>query len=254
MDNPFEPSTRRQRATKATGRATWFEIGAIGAIVLLICTPTLSSLGCSLLWGSEYRTLAQQRRDAEYKTATAFETMLVQSMGHQFGLVPVVLFVMWQSGKGWACFGLGRPKVGKDILIGLGLWLVVAIFDLLIRSFNVHHPWFEFVPVAIPWQRGMLLLAACCAVGFSEELAFRAYLIPRLEAVTGATWKAVLLSVMLFGFIHLYKGYLGVVYSVVAGLIWSVGFCLTRRIWPVAISHTIIDFIILTHLSSTVGS
>jgi membrane protease YdiL (CAAX protease family) len=90
-------------------------------------------------------------------------------------------------------------------------------------------------------------------VGFSEELQCRAYLIPRLEAVTGATWKAVLLSVMLFGFVHLYHGYVGVISSVVAGAVWSIGFCLTRRIWPVAISHAIWDFIIDSHLAATVG-
>jgi membrane protease YdiL (CAAX protease family) len=206
-----------------------------------------------LVWGREYQELAQQKRDAEFKTATAYGTTLVQSMVAQLRLVPVVLFVMWRSGKGWACFGLVKPKIGKDILIGLGLWLLIATFDLLMLPLDVHHPWLEFYPVAVPWHRAILLLGDCCAIGFSEELAFRAYLIPRLEAVTGATWKAVLLSVVLFGFVHLYQGYVGVLYTVVAAVVWGVGFCLSRRIWPVAISHAITDFIILSHLSVTVG-
>jgi membrane protease YdiL (CAAX protease family) len=207
-----------------------------------------------LFWGSEYQKVVQQRLDAEYETATAYGTALVQSMVAQLRFVPVVLFLMWRSGKGWASFGLVKFKVGKDILIGLGLWLVVATFDLLMLPLNVHHPWLEFYPVAIPWHRAIFLVGDCCAIGFSEELAFRGYLIPRLETATGATWKAVGLSVMLFGFVHLYKGYLGVVYTVVSAVILSVGFCLTRRIWPVAIAHAVVDFIILSHLSLTVGS
>ena len=94
----------------------------------------------------------------------------------------------------------------------------------------------------------------CSLFWGSEYQKFRGYLIPRLETATGATWKAVGLSVMLFGFVHLYKGYLGVVYTVVSAVILSVGFCLTRRIWPVAIAHAVVDFIILSHLSLTVGS
>ena len=70
----------------------------------------------------------------------------------------------------------------------------------------------------------------------------------------GATWKSIVVSVLLFGFGHLYKGDVGVTSAIVAGVIWSIGFCLTRRIWPVVISHAIADFIVYTRLSSLVGS
>jgi membrane protease YdiL (CAAX protease family) len=249
MKNATKASLRRQNPGIAASRATWLEIGAI---LLLVLAPSLSSLTCSLLWGSEYQKLEQDRRDAEYKTTTAFETAKFWSMVN----VPVVLFVMWRSGKGWACFGLGKPRIGKDILIGLFLWLIAAIFSSFVDvAFERRpHPSFLFYPSLIPWHRGILLLADCCAIGFSEELVFRAYLIPRLEAVTGATWKSVVLSVVLFGFGHLSKGYVGVIHSVVAATILSIGFCLTRRLLPVAISHAISDFITGTRLSSFVGS
>ena len=162
---------------------------------------------------------------------------------------------MWRSGEGWACFGLVKPKVGRDILIGLGLWLIITILTSLIdvRFHTRPHPSLLFYPAVISLRRGILLLGNCCAIGFSEELAFRAYLIPRFEAVTGATWKSVVFTVILFGFVHLYKGYIGVIQSVVAATIWGIGFCITRRIWPSAISHAMTDFIIDTHLSSHIG-
>ena len=232
--------------------ATWLEIAAI---VLLSCGPTLSTLGCSWFWGGEYQKSAQQRRDAQRKTATAFETMRFASLVQHLQLVPVVLFVMWRSGEGWSRFGLGKPKVGRDILIGLGLWLIatslVSVIDLV--AFKIPVPEHRLYPDAIPWRRGMLLFADCCAIGFSEELRYRAYLIPRLEAVTGAAWKSVALSAALFGFVHLYQGYSGVTGSVVSAVVWGIGFCLTRRIWPVAIAHAMTDFIIFTHVSSHLG-
>ena len=187
-------------------------VSRFGAISSLDCGPTISSLGCSLIWGSEYQKLAQEWRKAEYKTATAFETSSFESMVLRLRFVPVVLFVMWRSGEGWSRFGLVKPMVGKDILIGLGLWLVVTTSDSLIGLvFHRHVPEGQLYPAAISWHRAILLLGDCCAAGFSEELTFRAYLIPRLEAVTGSTWKSVVLSVVLFGFTHLYKGYVGVI-------------------------------------------
>ena len=253
MANPFEKLIRRKSAAIATSRATWSEIAAI---VILISAPTLSSLGCSFFWSGGYQQLAQQDRKAEQKSATVFETGLFQSMVLELRFVPVVLIVMWRSGKGWASFGLVKPKVGKDILIAVGLSLAAATFDALISLAAYRHPHASsyFYPVVVPWRRAILLLGNCCAVGFSEELQIRAYLIPRLEAVTGATWKAVLLSVILFGFLHFDNGYVGVIRGVASGMVWSVGFCLTRRIWPVALSHAITDFIIFTHTSSLLGS
>ena len=52
---------------------------------------------------------------------------------------------------------------------------------------------------------------------------------------------------------HLYKGYFGVIYAVVMAVVVSIGFCVTRRIWPVALAHAITDLVAYTHLGATVG-
>jgi membrane protease YdiL (CAAX protease family) len=229
-----------------TRRATWLEIGVV---VLLICAPTLASLGCSLFWGSDYQKLVQQRRRAEFRTATAFETFRFGSMVIDLRSVALVLFVMWRSGERWSRFGLVKPKLGKDILLGLGLWLVVAVARWLLGlALNARHPELGLYPAAVPFSGALLLVGWSCAVGFSEELACRAYLIPRLEAVTGNTWMSIVLSVALFGFVHQYQGYVGVIYSVECALVWGFGFCFIRRIWPLALSHALTDFIIDTHV------
>ena len=247
-----------QSAQPQSACATWLEIGAV---IVLICAPTLSSLGRSLFWGSEKAVPHRHHvlhdvpeHHAEHQTAAEYDASLFDSMVLRLRFVPIVLFVMWRSGKGWASFGLVKPKIVKDILLALGLWLAVATFDALIAlAFDRPHPWLGFSPVALPWQRGFLLAADCCAIGFAEELTGRAYLIPRLETVAGTTWKAVALSVVVFGFAHLYKGNVGVTHTAIAATIWGIGFCLTRRIWPVAISHAITDFIVDSHLAAAVG-
>ncbi len=247
MDNPAKISAPVQNPAIAADSAvtTWLEIGAV---VLLFCAPTLSSLGRSLFWSGENPTTARQRRQAEHETAAAFERRLFDSSVLHLRFVPVVLLVMWRSGQGFARFGLVKPRLMKDILIGLCLWLAVTCLSAVIAHiYDMPHSW---LPAAVPLAFGLLILIEACVVGFAEELTYRAYLIPRVQSATGAAWIGLVLSVALFGFVHMYKGKVGVMHSLAAAVVWGMGFCLTRRIWPVALSHAMIDFIVHTHFSA----
>ena len=106
------------------------------------------------------------------------------------------------------------------------------------------------LPSQLPVDRAILLLAGACAVGFAEELIGREYLIPRLEALIGSTWKSILLSALIFGLLHSQKSFTGMVVSCLSGIVWGVGFCATRRVWPVAISHAMWDFVVDSHFST----
>jgi len=245
VSNTVDVSTREVGGGKATSRAMRLEVGAV---VFLLCAPALASLGSRLIWGSAYP------EQAGYRTAAAFETMVFERTLISLRYVPLILFVIWRSGEGWSRFGIVKIELGKDVWIGLGLWIVVAALDGLIGlAFHRHYPWSRLLAVSVSPERALLLVVHTCAVGFSEELTCRAYLISRLEAITGAAWKGVALSAVLFGFVHVSNGYVSAIGSLVVGLVWGVGFCLTRRIWPVALSHAILDFIVYTHLGALVG-
>ena len=236
-----QPSTGGTR-----NRATWLEIGAV---VILITAPTFASLGRSVFTDVEPDKTSSSRRQFQSQTATQFAAAELKSAVLRLRFAPIILFVMWRSGEGWSRFGFVRPKLGKDLLMGLGIWLTIAILDCLIAlTFARRNPWFGLWPLAVPWQYALPLIGQCCAVGFAEELQMRAYLIPRFESATGATWKSVLLSILIFGFVHLNKGYVGVIHSIAAATVWGIAFCLTRRIWPLAISHAFLDFVVGSHL------
>lgn len=245
MKNPAKSGGESRRGS----RAAWFEVGAV---IVLICAPTLSWVACSLAWGSDFQNLGKQQRRTEYQRAVAFDSGMVESMFIRLRLVPIFLFLMWRSGETWSRFGLVKPRLARDLLFGLILLLAVESLDLLIAlTFKRPHP--APYPVGVPFIRGLLVLGNCCATGFAEELELRAYLIPRVEGLTGATWKAVLLSIVIFGFVHLHKSYIGVISSVAAASVYSIAFCATRRIWPVAIAHALHDFVIETQLAVMIG-
>jgi membrane protease YdiL (CAAX protease family) len=97
-------------------------------------------------------------------------------------------------------------------------------------------------------------MGECLAIGLSEELVWRAYLVPRMEAVIRSTWKAAVFSVVLFALMHLHHGVVGVTGNVVPAIIWTIAFCLTRRIWPLVVSHAISDFVMSSHLAAMIGT
>jgi len=81
---------------------------------------------------------------------------------------------------------------------------------------------------------------------FGEEIAYRGYLLNRgAESVSGtkpAWWAAVLVSAVLFGFGHYYKGPSGVVDSTFAGLVLGTVYLLSgRNLWTAVLAHGFID-------------
>jgi membrane protease YdiL (CAAX protease family) len=76
---------------------------------------------------------------------------------------------------------------------------------------------------------------------FFEELIVRAYLITEVEYLTGKTWLAVLISVVLQSSYHLYQGVFSALAIGGGFLIYSLYFAKVRRITPVIFSHMIDD-------------
>ncbi len=91
---------------------------------------------------------------------------------------------------------------------------------------------------------GFILLAiSSLANGFAEELTMRAYLIPKLQKLTGSTYFAIVTSTALFASYHLYQGITGVVYTIAIGIIFGLFFVITRRFWPLMLAHAAMDFV-----------
>ncbi len=220
----------------------------VAAVVIFIVGGSIAASGSALIWPKDYGRLKRAEDLAAWSSWATLDISTFENTVLHLRYVPIILFIIWRSGKPWSRFGLGAPKYPKDLLLGLCLWFIVAVFDtLLALAFNRHDFSNRFTIGNVPEDRFLLLLVWSCAVGFSEELTMRAYLIPRLETIFRSTWKSLVLSAIVFGFVHLYKSYVGVIQSLIAGLVWGTAFCLTRRVWPVAVAHAVTDLVIATH-------
>lgn len=91
------------------------------------------------------------------------------------------------------------------------------------------------------------------SIGFSEELMFRGFLqsifIQKFTTNKTSLILCVLLAAIIFGLMHLVNysyGFYGetvqVLYSIFFGILFGATLLLTRKIWPIILTHMLIDF------------
>jgi membrane protease YdiL (CAAX protease family) len=158
-----------------------------------------------------------------------------------------LLYILFRSGEPPSKFGLVRPKpvylLGGTLLFGL-LYLLDPMFWLFIGSFGpLDVPATAFAgPSSV--ADFIILVPALLIAAFAEELAMRAYLIPRLREL-GLNWvSAVLVSSALFASYHLYHGAAATAYIFLYGLVLGGVFLLSPRVWPITVAHTLQNVVI----------
>jgi membrane protease YdiL (CAAX protease family) len=153
-------------------------------------------------------------------------------------MVPL-LYIMARSGTAWRTFGLVKPSLLFDGFLALILFLIDYGFDRL--ALPLLSALFSASPFHSRQASGTaehaLLVLGMAVSGFAQELAMRGYLVPRLETLLKSTTAGIVLSSVLFASNHLYQGPLGVLRTLLSGLIYASAFAITRRIWPLAIAH-----------------
>jgi len=154
----------------------------------------------------------------------------------------------------WSVLGFRRPQSWTLII---GIALAAAALRLLLSDFVIgplgEHLWGTArLPEGandLPGNAVNALLALLLVwtfAAFGEEIVYRGYLLERgAQALGGnraAFWIAALLSAVLFGYGHYYKGMAGVLDSGVAGLILAAAYLLTgRNLWTCVLAHGFID-------------
>jgi membrane protease YdiL (CAAX protease family) len=174
----------------------------------------------------------------------------------------VVLAAIRLSREPWSTFGIVKPA-SLDIITG-GLVTVIGVFgtsmgvdlfyDFLLSFYDkryVHQLLVAHVSRfhVDDWTGFVSLLTLAIAVGFSEELVARGYLIQRLERLLHSTGAAVVASSLLFSLFHWNRGIFSMSSALIMGMIFGIAFAWTRRLWPVVFAHAVVDLhVFLVHL------
>jgi uncharacterized protein len=91
-----------------------------------------------------------------------------------------------------------------------------------------------------------LLIFTCLTAGFTEELIFRGYLLPRLEIVFKSPWLAIIISSLLFGLMHFkYGTVINIAGPIFIGLVFACYYRKYRNIKLLILFHFLWDLGVL---------
>jgi len=238
VDHTLEKASTHHLGART--RYLWIEVGVV---VLVWVVPFIFNSEADI-YGLRGRT-----------TPVPFTYRALQSLINSISEIALVLFILWRSGDIPARFGLKPFRLGRDLIGGL-------IILVILRGMH-HFYWWILHSYLTPDHymlmthtgTGManrspsgsrdfaLLITMCLASGYVQELVMRAYLITRFEELLESTGLAILLSTVLFVFYHGYQGYGPVIEVAIFGLIQAVIFCAFRRLTPIALAHALNNII-----------
>ncbi len=162
-------------------------------------------------------------------------------------LLPRAAFVLYfmARAEGLAAFGLRAPRaadLGAGALAALGACAIALLPAWAFSSLGWTNPLLDSAcapgasPLLVP-----LVLASALAIGYGEELFFRAYLIRRLgQAGLPPLWAA-LASTLAFGSAHGLQGLPGLVVASGLGAWFAWRWLRDRNIHEIAIGHALYD-------------
>jgi membrane protease YdiL (CAAX protease family) len=163
--------------------------------------------------------------------------------------VPITIAVAYQQ--------LTREDVGITLRrIGLYLPLSVLIgFGLGMGEYMIIQPR-SLIPDISPLDLLKLTVVMVFFVGLVEEIIFRSFLQTRLNIIFGA-WRGILLSSILFGFMHSgYGVFYEVLYTSFVGAIIGYMFYKTRSLPLITLVHGFVNvflFVVIPHLGPGLG-
>ncbi len=143
---------------------------------------------------------------------------------------------------------LRLSRVALGLALGVGLILIVLPIGALEQvlsgeegsittgvRFRLERP--ELLPLVIPTS---------LAIGYREEIFFRAFLLPRLEELGASPATAVIISTAAFAVGHLYQGILGGIVTAAIGAVLAIVFLRRRDVHLVAVAHAAYNAAVLT--------
>ena len=167
-------------------------------------------------------------------------------------LVPIGIIVSKKERRGWSSLGFSRRNLIRNLFYGAFFSGLLLGEYYLIRGL-VDHRWPQPASVGIAGIAGILLISL--ATGVVEEIAFRGYLMIRLQETTGKTLLANVVSSVLFTVIHLpivlvtyqhnpLQQGIGLFLSLSLGLVGGLAFYQTQGIIAPIIAHSLWNFAI----------
>jgi membrane protease YdiL (CAAX protease family) len=163
-------------------------------------------------------------------------------------LVPKALFLFYMMARsdGLPAFGVSRIRpadLPKAFAVSVGAFLIVILPSLAAQALGVENPILAEAerPAGPAFPLAALAISSAMAIGYSEELFFRSYLIRRLGQAGLPPLAAAIASSLAFGSAHGIQGVLGLVLATALGGFFAWLWLRDGNIHEIALGHAIYD-------------
>jgi membrane protease YdiL (CAAX protease family) len=171
----------------------------------------------------------------------------VFTMAFEWVMLGVVLLGVRLHGTPLSTVLGERWKSMREVARDIGIAAAFMVFSLIVLSVTVGNP-SDGAPKGVVQAllphgplESILWIALSVTAGICEEAIFRGYLQRQLIALTGNPVIGILLSAIVFGFGHTYKGIAGAVQVAVFGLLFGILAYWRRSVRPGMIAHMLTD-------------
>jgi membrane protease YdiL (CAAX protease family) len=149
-------------------------------------------------------------------------------------------FLLWWPGNKQT-FWFYPASFGALYLLTIGAGIVSKISLL----FGLHdNRQIMLHMVAVLNKSWPLLIFSAITAGFTEELIFRGYLVPRLELLFKNKHMPVIISSLMFGLIHFrYQSYSEVIFATLVGVVFAIHYQWYRNIKILIFTHACVDLV-----------
>jgi membrane protease YdiL (CAAX protease family) len=133
----------------------------------------------------------------------------------------------------------------------IGAWIAALLAGLLAAAITSG----AAASTAVDWvfdryELIPLVLLATLAIGYREEIFYRAYLASRAEELGLTPRQLLYAGTLVFGLGHLYQGIGGLLVSVAVGIVFAEVFLRSRSLHGIAIAHGLFNFLTLLQAGS----
>lgn len=175
---------------------------------------------------------------------------LLGTLGVEVGLA--IAFLPFLRARGWRLSDATSPFQFRDVPRGVALWIAAyAIYWATVSIARAMGPMFIAVFSSMRFQGQVslpVIVIGSVINPIFEEFFYLGYMFNALRRYSVALAFAV--AVCLRVAVHLYQGWLALVFIAPLATLFTFYFMRTNRIWPVIVAHAIQDFTALASLST----
>lgn len=154
----------------------------------------------------------------------------------------------WNLRENFASIGIKKADFHwKNFAIGIiFLFSAIMVMNLLaniLGNYNIFNV--EDITYLLPrtLSERIFWIILSISAGIAEELAFRGFVLTRMEILTGSIWPGVIIGSACFGIGHLYQGWSGVILIAIYGAMFSLLFYARGSLIPCIVAHILQDIL-----------